>query len=120
MKFYLEIDKKPDNCPKCRYMDGAGDCPFLKNSGDYKTFEEQYDHCPIVEEKLYRRGNMPLDSVKEVKYATTDGTTITEYTLDKVELKEHGHKKTKITIEMADDVDYISIDGITINRKENG
>lgn len=51
MKFYLEIDKKPDNCPECRYMDRAGDCPFLKNSGDYETFEEQYDHCPIVEEK---------------------------------------------------------------------
>lgn len=61
---------------------------------------------------------MPLDSVKEVKYATPDGTTITEFIADKVTLNEHRTQKTKITIEMADDVDYISIDGITINRKE--
>lgn len=62
---------------------------------------------------------MPLDSVKEVKYATPDGGSITEFTVDKVTINEHrGSSKTKIIIEMADDVDYISIDGITINRKE--
>ena len=61
---------------------------------------------------------MPLDSVKEVKYATPDGGSITEFTVDKVTINESGSSKTKIIIEMADDVDYISIDGITINRKE--
>ena len=61
---------------------------------------------------------MPLDSVKEVKYATPDGGSITEFTVDKLTINEHGSSKTKIIIEMADDVDYISIDGITINRKE--
>lgn len=61
---------------------------------------------------------MPLDSVKEVKYATPDGGSITEFTVDKVTINERRSSKTKIIIEMADDVDYISIDGITINRKE--
>lgn len=61
---------------------------------------------------------MPLDSVKEVKYATPDGGSITEFTVDKVTINERVSRKTKIIIEMADDVDYISIDGITINRKE--
>ena len=61
---------------------------------------------------------MPLDSVKEVKYATPDGNSITKFTVDKVTINERGSSKTKIIIEMADDVDYISIDGITINRKE--
>lgn len=61
---------------------------------------------------------MPLDSVKEVKYATPDGGSITEFTVDKVTFNERKSGKTKIIIEMADDVDYISIDGITINRKE--
>ena len=61
---------------------------------------------------------MPLDSVKEVKYATPDGGSITEFTVDKLTINERGSSKTKIIIEMADDVDYISIDGITINRKE--
>lgn len=61
---------------------------------------------------------MPLDSVKEVKYATPDGGSITEFTVDKVTINERVSSKTKIIIEMADDVDYISIDGITINRKE--
>lgn len=60
---------------------------------------------------------MPLDSVKEVKYATPDGGSITEFTVDTVKINERGSSKTKIIIEMADDVDYISIDGITINRK---
>ena len=61
---------------------------------------------------------MPLDSVKEVKYGTPDGGSITEFTVDKVTINERVSSKTKIIIEMADDVDYISIDGITINRKE--
>lgn len=61
---------------------------------------------------------MPLDSVKEVKYATPDGGSITEFTVDKLTINKSGSSKTKIIIEMADDVDYISIDGITINRKE--
>ena len=61
---------------------------------------------------------MPLDSVKEVKYATPDGGSITEFNVDKVTINERRSSKTKIIIEMADDVDYISIDGITINRKE--
>lgn len=61
---------------------------------------------------------MPLDSVKEVKYAAPDGGSITEFTVDKVTINERKSGKTKIIIEMADDVDYISIDGITINRKE--
>ena len=60
---------------------------------------------------------MPLDSVKEAKYATPDGGSITEFTVDKVTINERVSSKTKIIIEMADDVDYISIDGITINRK---
>lgn len=61
---------------------------------------------------------MPLDSVKEVKYATPDGGSITEFTVDKLTINERVSSKTKIIIEMADYVDYISIDGITINRKE--
>ena len=60
---------------------------------------------------------MPLDSEKEVKYATPDRNSITDFIVDKVTINERGSSKTKIIIEMADDVDYISIDGITINRK---
>lgn len=49
----IQIDmNKPDTCTVCRFRDvGDLDCLLNPESNDYDTYEEQYEHCPLIEVK---------------------------------------------------------------------
>lgn len=49
----IKIDMdKPDACTVCRFRGtGAWDCALYPESSNYSTYEEQYEHCPIIEVK---------------------------------------------------------------------
>jgi hypothetical protein len=42
----------PDACDVCRFQDvGGWDCLLNPESGNYSTYGEQYEHCPLIEVK---------------------------------------------------------------------
>ena len=58
--------KKPKRCIDCRAIDKVTkDCLYCAESYKYRTFEEQYRHCPIVE--LPKGHGRLIDANKLVK-----------------------------------------------------
>lgn len=48
MKVFIKgMDKKPEHCTECPICNGDDDCDLLPVW--YKTWEEQYAKCPLVE-----------------------------------------------------------------------
>ena len=65
----IQIDMdKPDTCMVCRFRDaGDFDCLLNPESNRYATYEEQYEHCPLIEVKDGERPNVP-ESAKDADY----------------------------------------------------
>ncbi len=43
---------KPDTCTVCMFLNvGDRDCLLYPESNEYMTYEEQYEHCPLIEVK---------------------------------------------------------------------
>lgn len=43
---------KPGTCTVCKFRDiGDYDCLLYPESNDYDTYEEQHEHCPLIEVK---------------------------------------------------------------------
>lgn len=48
-RIYIErLDKKPEHCADCPVCNEYDDCDLLPTY--YKTWDEQYEHCPLKEE----------------------------------------------------------------------
>lgn len=46
---YLVPRDKPKECRDCIFLDRISyDCKLMYGM-DYKSFEEQYEHCPLIE-----------------------------------------------------------------------
>ncbi len=48
-RIYIEcLDKKPEHCADCPICNEYDDCDLQPTY--YKTWDEQYEHCPLKEE----------------------------------------------------------------------